>query len=179
MKHYNLKSIHSPFIIKVSPIFLFFIFFDVAAAFAGGGIKVYPDKSLIIQIINFILLIWALNIVLYRPIRNVLLQRKEKMDGMQQRIDDFNSDIETKDEAFESGIKDARVKGLKEKESLIAAATDEEKSIIADINKQAKEELAEILDKIAKDADEARKSLQNEIDDFVKEIGHKILGRAV
>lgn len=178
MKHYNLKWINTP-LIRVAPIFLFLIFFDVATASAGGGINVYPDKSLIIQIVNFVVLIWALNIVLYRPIRNVLLQRKEKMDGMQQRIDDFNSDIEEKDEAFEAGIKDARVKGLKEKESLVVSATDEEKAIIGDINKKAKEELAEVIDKIAKDADEARKSLQNEIDDFVKDIGQKILGRAV
>lgn len=178
MKHYNLKWINAP-LIRVSQIFLFLIFFDVATASAEGGINIIPDKSLIIQIINFVVLIWALNIVLYKPIRNVLLQRKEKMDGMQQRIDDFNSDIEEKDEAFETGIKDARVKGLKEKDSLISSATDEEKAIIGDINKKAKEELAEILDKIAKDAEEARKSLQNEIDDFVKEIGQKILGRAV
>jgi F-type H+-transporting ATPase subunit b len=178
MIRFALKWISYSFVTVVSTFFLL-IAIDVNVAFAAGGISVYPDKSLIIQIANFIVLIWALNKVLYRPIRNVLHQRKEKITGMEQRIDDFNTDIEEKDEVFETGIKDARVKGLKEREDLVAVATDEEKAIIGEINKKAKEELAEVLDKIAKDAEEARKSLQNEIDDFVKDIGQKILGRAV
>lgn len=178
MTRLTLKWILYSFITVVST-FLLLIIIDVKIVSAAGGISVYPDKSLIIQIVNFVVLIWALNKVLYRPIRNVLIQRKEKIDGMQQRIDDFNTDIEEKDEAFEAGIKDARVKGLKEKEDLITAAADEEKAMIVEINKKAKKELDDIIDKIAKDAEEARKALQNEIDDFVKQIGQKILGRAV
>jgi F-type H+-transporting ATPase subunit b len=174
-----LKRISYSFVIVVST-FILLIIYDVnAVSAAGGGISVYPDISLIIQIVNFVVLIWALNKVLFRPIRGVLLQRKEKVEGMQQRIDDFNTDIDEKDEAFDAGIKDARVKGLKEKESLITAGNDEEAAIISEINKKAKEELAEVLDKIATDAEEARKSLQNEVDDFVKDIGRKILGRAI
>ena len=178
MTRFALKSIQYSFITVVST-FISLSIADVSPAFASGGISVIPDISCVYQIINFVILIWALNKVLYRPIRNVLIQRKEKMEGMQQRIDDFNTDIEEKDEAFENGIKDARVKGLKEKEGLITTATDEERAIIGEINKKAKEELAQVIDKIAKDAEEARKSLQNEIDDFVKDIGQKILGRAV
>ena len=159
--------------------FFALIAIDVDTVLAAGGISVYPNESLIFQIVNFVILVWALNKVLYRPIRSVLVQRKEKITGMEQRIHDFNSDIEEKDEAFEAGIRDARKKGLKQKENLIVAATEEEKEIIGEINKKAKEELATLLDKITKDAEEARKSSQNEIDDFVKEIGQKILGRAV
>jgi len=178
MTRFALRWISYPFVTVFSTFFLLIIS-GVNSASAAGGISVYPDKSLIIQIANFVVLIWALNKVLYRPIRNVLHQRKEKITGMEQRIDDFNTDIEEKDEAFEAGIKDARVQGLKKKEDRIAVATDEEKAIIGEINKKTKEELAENLDKIAKEAEEVRKSLQNEIDDFVKDIGQKILGRAV
>ena len=178
MTRFDFKWIHNTFVAFAAAFFLL-VAIDVSTVSAEGGISVYPDISLIYQIINFIVLIGALNMVLYRPIRNVLLQRKEKITGMQQRIDDFNSDVEEKDEAFEAGMKDARAKGLKEKENFIAAATDEEKALIGEINKKAKEELATVLDKIAKDAEEARKSLQNEIDGFVKGIGQKILGRAV
>jgi len=159
--------------------FLISAIMNVDPAVAEGGISVIPDESLLIQIVNFIFLIWALNRVLYRPIRNVIFQRKEKITGLEQRIEDFNNDITEKDEAFETGIKDARAKGLKEKESLITAATDEEKAIIGEINKKAKDELATVLDKITKDAEAARKALQNEVDTFAKDIGQKILGRAV
>ena len=51
------------------------------------------DGSLIIQIVNFIFLIWILNVVLYKPIRKVLIQRKEKIAGLEQKIDTAGNDI--------------------------------------------------------------------------------------
>ena len=42
----------------------------------GGGITVIPDASVIIQIINFLFLIWVLNLIIYKPIRNIFIQRK-------------------------------------------------------------------------------------------------------
>jgi len=177
MIRFGMKWITNSFIRLFVTLFLIIVI-HTKTAFAAG-IQVLPNESIIIQILNFIFLIWALNKILYRPIRNVLAQRKEKIDGMQKRIDDFKSEMEEKGEALETGIKEARVKGLKEKEGLIATAEDEEKAIIGEIHKKAKAELKEVLDKISNDAEEARKSLQNEIDGFVKDIGQKILGRAV
>ncbi|MCP4351255.1 MAG: ATP synthase F0 subunit B [Desulfobacterales bacterium] len=135
--------------------------------------------SLSIQIINFILLIWILNVILYRPIRNILLQRKNKVSGFEDSIENLNKGADEKKEAFASGLKDARSKGVKEKESLMQAAADEEKEIINRINEKAAAELAKVKEKIVKDTEEVRVSLQKETDTFANEIGNKILGRAV
>ena len=145
----------------------------------GGGITVLPDGSLIIQIANFLLIIWILNLILYRPIRNILRQRKERIDGLELSIETYNENAQEKDDAFASGIKEARAKGLKEKETLLQAAAEEEKQIIENVNTKAQAELAEIRNKIAKDADDARSSLQERVDEFADEICQKILGRKV
>jgi F-type H+-transporting ATPase subunit b len=145
----------------------------------GGGVTVIPDGSVIIQIVNFLFAIWVLNILLYKPIRKILTQRKEKIDGLELAIETSNNDVREKDDAFAAGIKEARAKGSKEKEALLQQAADEEKSIIADINRKAQAELAQIREQIKKDAEVARKSLLSEIDDFANQISQKILGRAV
>jgi F-type H+-transporting ATPase subunit b len=145
----------------------------------GGGITVLPDGSLIIQIANFLLIIWILNLILYRPIRNILRQRKEKIEGLELRIETYNEDAQKKDDAFASGIQEARAKGLKEKETLLQAAAEEEKQMIADVNTQAQAELVEIRQKIEKDAEAARASLQEKVDEFANDICQKILGRKV
>lgn len=137
------------------------------------------DGSLFIQIVNFLFLIWVLNIVLYKPIRNILLKRKEKIEGLQQSIDISNKDASERDVAFAQGIREARAKGLKEKDSLMAAASEEEKNMIEEINKKAQADLAEVQDKIKRDAEAVRTVLQKEVDDFAKAIGQKLLGRAV
>ena len=136
------------------------------------------DYSVVIQIINFLFLIWALNVVLYKPIRKILIQRKEKITGLEQNIDASNIDIKEKDDAFISGLKEARAKGMGEKDALIQVATDEEKTIIEKINQKAQADLAEVREKVAKDAEGVRVSLQEELDDIAIAISHKILGRA-
>ena len=137
------------------------------------------DISLGIQIVNFLFLIWVLNLILYRPIRDILIKRNEKINGLEQGIDAFKRDTKEKEEAFADGIKEARAKGLKEKEDLITAASDEEKKIIEGINEEAQANLAKIREEIAKDTEAVRASLEQEVDEFAKSIGQKILGRAV
>ena len=145
----------------------------------GGGITVLPDGSLIIQIANFLLIIWILNLILYRPIRNILRQRRERIEGLELSIETYNENAQEKDDAFASGIKEARTRGLKQKDTLLQAAAEEEKQIIENVNTNAQAELAEIRKKIAKDADNARTSLQERVDEFADEICQKILGRKV
>jgi F-type H+-transporting ATPase subunit b len=145
----------------------------------GGGVTVIPDWSAIIQIVNFLFTIWVLNVLLYRPIRKILAQRKEKVDGLELSIETSKKDVREKDEAFAAGIKRARANGFEQKNALLQEAADEEKSIIADINRKAQTELSQIREKIKKDAEVARESLQAEVNDFANQISQKILGRAV
>ena len=137
------------------------------------------DGTIFIQIVNFIFLIWALNIVLYKPIRRILLQRKDKVSGLEDGIERFEQDALEKDQALVSGIKEARGKGLKEKMSYEDEARAEEMKLIEKINEKSRSDLAEIREKIIKEAEEARLSLLNEVDTFAEDISRRILGRAV
>lgn len=137
------------------------------------------DGSVFIQILNFLLLIWVLNVIMYKPIRKILLQRREKVEGLERDIEAFGNEAKEKDSAFSSGMRDARAKGLKEKELLVQAAADEEKEIIGKINEKAQAEIAKVREKISQDADAVRAALMKEVDGFAKEISRKILGRAV
>ncbi len=137
------------------------------------------DGSVFIQIANFIFLIWVMNMILYKPIRKALLQRKEKVSDLEQRIADFSAQAQEKEDALAFGIKEARANGLKEKQALIQSGSEEEKIVIESINKKAQAALVESREKIAKDAESVRISLQKELDTFVNAIGQKILGRAV
>lgn len=160
----------------------FFFIFTTDVAFSaegGGGLTVIPDWTVLIQIANFLFLILVLNLILYRPIRNVLTQRKEKVSGLEKSIEEFQRDTRDKEDDFASGIREARVKGLQEKESLLTLAAEEEKKIITRINEKAQADLTQVREKIAKDAEDVRQSLMQEVDTFAEDIGKKILGRAV
>ena len=137
------------------------------------------DVSVFVQIVNFIFLILVLNAVLYKPVRKILLQRKEKINGLEQNIETFTKDAQEKDESYLEGIKEARTKGLIEKENLMQSASEEEKIIIAKINKKAQADLEAVREQITKDTGQVSVSLEKEIDSFAEAIRQKILGRAV
>jgi F-type H+-transporting ATPase subunit b len=137
------------------------------------------DGSLFIQIANFLVLIWLLNIVVYRPIRKILIERKERIKGLEEGIEGRLKDAQEKDEEFSKGIREARARGMEEKEVLLQEAAAEEKQIIAKINEKAQAEMADVRTKIAADIDAVRSSLRSQVDDFASAIGQKILGRTV
>ena len=137
------------------------------------------DVSLFVQIVNFLVLIWVLNLVLYKPIRNILIQRKEKVLALQQGAATSLEEAKAQEAAFDQGIKAARAKGLKEKESFLQEAGEEEKRIVGEINAKAQAELSAVREKISKDAEAIRAALQGEIEEYAKAIGQKILGRAI
>jgi|WetSurMetagenome_2_1015567.scaffolds.fasta_scaffold40759_3 F-type H+-transporting ATPase subunit b len=137
------------------------------------------NASLFIQIANFLILIWALNKFLYKPIRQILSQRKSRISGLEGSIQQSEQDMINKDQALKKGIREAREKGKKEKDALENDARQEEMKIIEGINEKARADLAEIRNKVAKETQSARLTLQKEIDNFADAISRKILGRSV
>jgi F-type H+-transporting ATPase subunit b len=135
------------------------------------------DGSLLVQMVNFLLLIWILNMVLYRPIRKILLERKAKVDGMQSTIDGSAEQVKAKEDAYAEGIRQARAAGQKEKEAMMQAAAEEEKAIIGKINESAQAELKDVKNKIAQEVGTVKAALEEEVDAFADAIGKKILGR--
>jgi F-type H+-transporting ATPase subunit b len=168
----------------VTALWLIYLFGPAMVAVAsegsgGGGVTVTPDGSLLIQIVNFIFTIWVLNFLLFKPIRKILIQRKNKVDGLKLSIETSEKDAREKDDAFAAGIKEARALGSKEKDALLLQAADEEKRIIDGINQKAFAELSETRAKIAADSQAVGEVLRKKIDDFASQITQKILGRTV
>jgi F-type H+-transporting ATPase subunit b len=137
------------------------------------------DSTVFIQIINFLFLIWALNTVLYKPIRKILSQRKEKISGLEDGIDLSEKGALEKDQALKLGIKAAREKGNQEKEAHENAARQEELKLIEKINEKGRADLAEVRERIVRETELARQALLKEVDGFAAEISRRILGRAV
>jgi F-type H+-transporting ATPase subunit b len=145
----------------------------------GGGVTVVPDWSFTLQIANFVFLIFALNFLLYRPIRRILKERQGKFKGMESAIQHASQSLQEKEAAFAKAIRDARARGLKEKENLVQQAEAEERKQTEAINARAQADLETVRQKIRTDAERVRQSLQQNVDGFANEITRKILGRAV
>lgn len=137
------------------------------------------DWTMFLQMANFIVLIFILNALLYKPIRRILIERKKKIQGYEEGIDSLKQDAVETDQTFQTGIGGAKTKGFQEKETLKQAGVEEEKQLIDEINQKAQADLEAVCTQIAKDAEDARRALQAETGAFSAAIAEKILGRTV
>jgi F-type H+-transporting ATPase subunit b len=135
------------------------------------------NVSLVVQMVNFLVTIWILNMVLYKPIRKILLERKAKVSGLQADIDGSAQQVKIKEDSYAEGVRQARAAGQKEKEALVQVAEEEEKAIIGKINDSAQAELKTVKEKITQEMVTVKAALEDEIDAFADAIGQKILGR--
>ena len=133
------------------------------------------DGSIVLQIVNFLLLIWIMNMVLYKPIRKILLERKDKVTGLQSDIDGSADQVKSKEDAYAEGVRQARAAGQKEKEALMEAAAEEEKAIIGKINESAQAELERVMELNAEIAEELGLANQPfQLFDFVHELRERL-----
>nr|WP_319493507.1 ATPase [uncultured Desulfobacter sp.] len=141
-------------------------------------ITVIPDISAVYQMVNFLVLLFLLNLVLYRPIRNVILERKAKIGTLNSGVEKASAGLEKQMDDYKEGLKQARGEGLKQKEVFIEEASAQEKEIITRINQKAQANFAQIKAQVAEETEQARKALEAEVEVYAKAIGEKILGRA-
>lgn len=137
------------------------------------------DYTLFIQVANFLVLLFILNIILYRPIRKILGQRKAEISSFETMIEDFQNRSDNEAKELEENKKGARNEGYKEKETLRNAGFDEEKKMVQEAIASGEERIGKAKEEIQRDAVEARQSLENEIKLFSQELAEKMLGRSI
>ena len=137
------------------------------------------DWTIILQFVNFIVLMAVLNAILYRPMRNMLKHRKETIDGSHERAHELEAQIDEKMARYEEKLQQAKLQGNQEKNQLRQAAAGEEASILGAARDEATEKLQAVKDRVAGEAVAAGKKLKADAESLASDIATKILGRAL
>lgn len=137
------------------------------------------DVTLLVQMANFLVLLVVLNIILYRPLRKIMDQRREKVSGLEHEIDGLLKNANQKLEDFKAKLNEANVRGVKEKETLKNAGLVEDKQVTAAARSEAEEHKSQAMSQIEQDVTKAREELKGQVPGFASGIAGKILGRAI
>jgi F-type H+-transporting ATPase subunit b len=140
---------------------------------------IYPNITVLFQITNFLLLLFLLNIIVYRPIRKILGQRGDEVISYQEMVEDFQSRSEKDAKTLEENVAGARSEGFREKESLKSAGLEEEKLMLQEAVSSAEEKIGKAKGEIDRNTVQARQSLEEEVRVFSQELAEKILGRSI
>lgn len=136
-------------------------------------------SSLIFQIINFVVLIFLLNVVLYKPIRGILAERKAKIAQMNSEINASTEGAAAKAQQLEADRAEARKAGASVREGIKSEARGKEREIINAATAEMEQTVGKLRAQIAEEIGQARDQLKGQVQSFGVELASKILGRSI
>ena len=137
------------------------------------------DYSLGIQIINFLLLIFILNLLLYKPILGLIEKRKKQFEESETEIKRLQTTVEEKMTAYEEKLRQAKTAAIEQKNEIIRQGAEEARSVTDAVRAEIPGMMERFQTKMAVEIDAANKILADHSGQLSVEIAEKILGRSI
>lgn len=137
------------------------------------------DYTTLVQMANFVLLIFILNALLYKPIMSVIDARKERMEKSNDEIRRLKQDVEQKLAEYEEKVRLAKIEATEQRKAITKEGADLAKKMIDDVRGEIPALLEQFNAKIAGEVDSARGILRSQSQKISLEIAEKVLGRSI
>ncbi len=135
--------------------------------------------TLIIQAINFFVMLWFLNRFIFRPVLKTVDEREAKIRELEENARRANDRFEKSAAEYEKGVSDIR----RESSEIVVSAGKEAQVASAKIQEEAcgrfKKKLDEAAEDIEKDVAQASATLKKDVGALAGSLATRILGRKV
>jgi F-type H+-transporting ATPase subunit b len=132
-----------------------------------------------VQIFNFLLLMFVLNKILYKPILRVLDEREERIVGGQEKAKKLLEESQGILKSYNDKLYDAKIDAMTIKNTSRKQAVDEANGIIEEARHKADTIVLNVQKEMAEEIDRVKKELEPEIGVMAGTIAQQILGRKV
>ncbi len=137
------------------------------------------NVSLFYQLANFIVLLIALNFILFKPIRQIMQEREQGISSSFSDAKAAQERMQSLLEQYNASLADAKQKAAATFNALYQQGLDAQRDMIAAERAKASEMLDKARADVAASANTARADLKKEAERLSQEITSKLLGRAV
>ncbi len=137
------------------------------------------NSSLLIQLINFLVLIVALNIILYKPLRQNMREREQGIANAFTDAKTAQERVQGMLEQYNAALAEAKQKAAATYGAAYQQGLDAQREMIAAERVKTGEMLNKARAEIASAAASARADLRKEAERLSQDITAKLLGRAV
>lgn len=144
---------------------------------AGRGLKMLElNKWFFVLLINFLVLLYILNIILFKPILKVLKDRDTSVKDLLSQAKEMEQKREDAISRMNQELQAARIKARERFEEIRKEGLERQKTLLDEANRQALEMIGKAKEEIRVEADKARKRLREDVDRFSEEIVRKLVG---
>ena len=133
--------------------------------------------TIIIQVINFIFLMWFLNKYLFKPILKVLDERDNKISGDFENAEKINKEVDEGLENLQQEFSKIRMESSKLKNNIKNEGSEIANKKIEKAQKEAKEYMEKFYKELEETKLQVKKDLENEINVMAKSVASLLLGK--
>ena len=137
------------------------------------------DISLLYQLINFIVLLIALNFILFKPIRQIMQEREQGISSALEDAKAAQNRMQSLLENYNASLAESKQKATSAYNAIYQQGLDAQRDMISAERTKAGEMLDKARAEIAAAANSARADLKKEAERLSQDITSKLLGRAV
>lgn len=137
------------------------------------------DSTLWIQLVNFLILVFILKILLYKPILGIMEKRRQQFDGARDEVRGLHEAVEKKMAEYEEAVRKAKQAAMEQKSEFVKEGAEEARKIVDAVRGVIPKMMEEFQGKMNREIDEARGVLKNQSQRLSLEIAEKVLGRSL
>jgi F-type H+-transporting ATPase subunit b len=137
------------------------------------------DYSLGIQVINFVLLIFILNRLLYKPLLGMIDKRKQKFADSEAEIRRLYETVEQQMAAYEEKLLRAKAAAVEEKNEIIRKGAEEARAITDAVRAEIPGLMEQFQVRMGQEVGAAKRILAGHSQRLSIEIAEKVLGRSL
>ncbi len=131
--------------------------------------------TLLFQLGNFFIAVFLLNVLLIKPIREVLKKRRSIVDGLTGEAEDFESRAEQKLADYDAALKQARQEAAQARLAGRQDGVAEQQTILAAAQKEAHAILDQARTKLQEEATATIQALRGEVSTLSKKIADRLI----
>jgi len=147
-------------------------------ALAENSIQLVPDGTIFLHIGLIILMVFVLNVTLFRPINKVLEERERRTRGRSGEAQGILSQVESKLKQYETSLREARLEGYHLLEAQRAEAMNTRQTQLNALREELRGLVEEQKSSIKAQMEVARNALTGDAQWLAAEISDQVLRRA-
>ena len=149
-------------------------------AAAAEELVLIPDpKLLLIMLAGFVVLIFPLNALLFKPVFAALDARAERIEGARTRSGQLQNEADSVLERYETAIREARSESETRRQSQLENARQEQARVTAAARSDAEGELERARNELNQSLESARATLRASAEDLATAAAEQVLGRTL
>ena len=137
------------------------------------------NLTIVIQVLQFLILIFILNRLLFKPISQVMTERKAKINAWEEKTQNLQESARVKLETYENQLREERARAQAGQEQLTIELKEKEEESLRAVSEEAAQLVDSTQKALAEETERLRLELRQQAVGLSQILAEKVLGRKV